>query len=57
MLLMSAALVRHICLLLQSSLGEGISLGGLALLPQHNGLFHTGCWMAGGQLQSSVQVG
>ncbi len=53
---MSATLVRHIRLLLECSLSEGISLDSLSLLPQHNGLFYAGCWVAGGQLQGSVQV-
>ena len=53
---MSAALVRYSCLFLEGSLSECIGLGGFALLPQHDGLFHAGCWMARGQLQGSVQV-
>ena len=56
MLLVSAALVCHSRLLLESSLSECISLGNLALLPQHDGLFHAGWWMARTQLQGFVQV-
>ena len=56
MLLVSAALVRHRRLLLQSSLSECIGLSCFALLPQHDGLLHTGRWMARSQLQGSVQV-